>query len=64
MKGVAQSFFAGIIIVAIIFVLVRPGSQGPTLVGAVSSGLQGLLGKATGGGTWAGGGGAKKTKGG
>ena len=55
MKGVAQSFFAGIIIVAIIFVLVRPGSQGPTLVGAVSNGLQGLLGKATGGGQWSGG---------
>lgn len=53
MKGIASSFLAGIIILAVIFVLVRPGSQGPTLVKAVSSGLQGLIGKATGGGTWA-----------
>ena len=56
MRGVAQSFFAGLIVIAIIFVLVRPGSQGPKLVSAVSRGLQGLLVKATGGGTWAGGG--------
>lgn len=53
MKGIAGSFLAGIIILAVIFVLVRPGSQGPTLVKAVSGGLQGLLGRATGGGTWA-----------
>lgn len=52
MKGAAGSFLAGIIIVAIIFVLVRPGSKGPRLVSAVSGGLSGLLGKATGGGTW------------
>jgi Na+-translocating ferredoxin:NAD+ oxidoreductase RnfD subunit len=49
---VAQSFLTGIIIIAVLFVLVRPGSKGPTLVHAVSGGLQGLLGKATGGGTW------------
>ncbi len=53
MKGTAQSFLAGIVVIAILFVLVRPGSQGPTLVSAVSNGLQGLIGKATGGGTWA-----------
>ena len=53
MKGTAQSFLAGIIIVAILFVLVRPGSQGPKLVSTVSGGLQGLIGKATGGRTWA-----------
>lgn len=53
MKGTATSFLAGIIIIAILFVLVRPGSQGPKLVSTVSSGLQGLIGKATGGGTWA-----------
>ena len=52
MKGTAQSFLAGIIIIAILFVLVRPGSQGPSLVNTVSGGLQGLIGKATGGGTW------------
>ena len=62
MKGVAQSFLAGIIVIAIIFVLVRPGSQGPTLVSAVSNGLQGLIGKATGGGQWSGGGSSKGKK--
>ncbi len=50
MKGIAGSFLTGIIILAIIFTLVRPWSQGPKLVGAVSNGLQGLIGKATGGG--------------
>lgn len=52
MKGAGGTFLAGIIIIAVIFVLVRPGSKGPTLVTAVSGGLSGLLGKATGGGTW------------
>ncbi|MDA8319062.1 MAG: hypothetical protein M0030_04500 [Actinomycetota bacterium] len=51
--GVAASFITGIIIIAILFVLVRPGSQGPKLVTSVSGGLGGVLGKATGGGTWA-----------
>ena len=54
MKGIASSFLAGIIILAILFVLVRPGSQGPTLVSGVSSGLQGLISTATGGGTFSG----------
>lgn len=53
MKGAATSFLTGIIIVAALFVMVRPGSQGPSLVSGVSSGLQGLISKATGGGTWA-----------
>ena len=52
MRGIASSFLTGIIIIAILFVLVRPGSKGPTLVRSVSGGLQGLIGKATGGGTW------------
>ena len=52
MSGIAQSFLTGIIIIAILFVLVRPGSKGPTLINSVSSGLQGLIGKATGGGSW------------
>jgi hypothetical protein len=50
--GVAQSFLTGIIIIAILFVLVRPGSQGPSLITSVSGGLQGLIGKATGGSSW------------
>ena len=53
MKSMGSSFLAGIVIIAILFVLVRPGSQGPTLVSSVSNGLKGLISSATGGGTWA-----------
>ena len=56
MGRTAQSFITGIVIIAILFVLVRPGSQGPTLVSGVSSGLAGLVNSATGGGGWAAGG--------
>ncbi len=52
MKGIAASFLTGIIILAVIFTLVRPKSQGPALVNSVSSGLQGLIGSATGGGSF------------
>jgi hypothetical protein len=52
-KGIAASLVTGIVIIAILFVLVRPGSKGPSLVTAVASGLKGVVGKATGGGTWA-----------
>lgn len=52
MRGIAGSLVTGIVIIAILFVLVRPGSKGPGLVSAVSGGLKGILGKATGGGTW------------
>jgi len=51
-KGIAGSFLTGIIIIAILFVLVRPNSQGPKLISTVSGGLQGLLSKATGGGAF------------
>jgi hypothetical protein len=47
------AFLTGIIILAVIFVLVRPGSQGPGLVTGVSNGLKGLITASTGGGTWA-----------
>jgi hypothetical protein len=53
MKGMASSFLTGIIIIAVLFVLVRPGSKGPSLVTSVSTGLKGLISAATGGGTWA-----------
>lgn len=53
MKGIAGSFLTGIIIIAVLFVLVRPGSKGPTLVTNVSKGLSNLIKSATGGGTWA-----------
>lgn len=49
----AGEFLVGIIWVSAIFVLVRPGSQGPTLVGSVTSGTTNLVKAATGGGTWA-----------
>ena len=52
MDRTAQSFLAGIIIIAILFVLFRPGSKGPQLVSGVSSGLSGLVNAATGGGGW------------
>jgi len=48
----AGSFLTGIIIIAVLFVLVRPGSKGPDLVTGVSSGLAGLVNAATGGGGW------------
>lgn len=46
-------FLVGIVYLAVLFVLVRPGSQGPHLVSNVSSGLANLIKAATGGGTWA-----------
>lgn len=52
-KGIAATFIAGVIIVAILFVMVRPGSKGPTLVTSVGNGMKGILSTATGGGTWA-----------
>lgn len=53
MKGIAASLVTGVIIIAVLFVLVRPGSKGPTLVTNVSKGLSNLIKAATGGGTWA-----------
>jgi hypothetical protein len=37
---------------AMLFVMVRPGSQGPQLVDNVDNGFIGLIGAGTGGGTW------------
>jgi hypothetical protein len=48
------SFLAGIVILAGIFVMVRPGSQGPSLVKNVTGGLSNLIKSATGGGQWSG----------
>ena len=52
MKGIAASLVTGIVIIAILFVLVRPGSKGPRLVTSVGSGIKGLINAATGGGGW------------
>jgi hypothetical protein len=51
-KGTAAAIIIAVIYVAALFVLVRPGSQGPSLVQATSNGLTNLIGSATGGGTW------------
>lgn len=45
-------FLIGIIYLAMIFVLVRPRSQGPALVNSLTSGTVNLVKAATGGGTW------------
>lgn len=48
------TFVVGAVYLAALFVLVRPGSQGPTLVGNVTSGMVNLIKAGTGGGTWSG----------
>ena len=53
-RSAATVLIVGIIYLAIFFVLVRPGSQGPALISGVSGGLTNLIGAATGGGTWSG----------
>jgi hypothetical protein len=45
-------WFIGLLYVMVVFLLVRPGSQGPSLVTGTLSGLNGLSKTATGGGTW------------
>jgi hypothetical protein len=50
--GVFGQFLAGIIVLAVIFVLVRPNSQGPKLVTNVADGLSNLVNAGTGGGGW------------
>ena len=46
------TFLVGIVYLAILFVLVRPGSSGPSLVKNVADGLSGLINAGTGGGGW------------
>lgn len=52
MKGAIGSAIVIIAYVVVLFVLVRPGSQGPTFVSNVGTGIAGVIGAATGGGTW------------
>lgn len=42
----------GVIVLAVIFTLVRPKSQGPVLVSNVTSGFANVIKAATGGGTF------------
>lgn len=51
MKGLGD-FLIAIVFVAGIFVLVRPRSQGPALVTALTNGTTNLVKAATGGGSW------------
>jgi len=46
------TFLVGIIYLAVLFVLVRPNSQGPQLVKNVADGLSNLVNAGTGGGGW------------
>lgn len=46
------TFLVGVVYLSVLFVLVRPGSQGPTLVTNTSNGLIGLIKAGTGGGSW------------
>jgi hypothetical protein len=52
MKGSIGSAIVIFAYVIVLFVLVRPGSQGPTFVDNVSSGISSIIKAGTGGGTW------------
>jgi hypothetical protein len=52
-KGAIGSWIVIMAYVVVLYVLVRPGSQGPTFVKDVSSGISGIISASTGGGTWA-----------
>jgi hypothetical protein len=45
-------FLIAIVYLSVIFVLVRPRSQGPALVNSLTNGTVNLVKAATGGGTW------------
>ena len=47
--GAAILVFAYVIV---LFVMVRPGSQGPSLVSNLTTGLSNVIKAGTGGGTW------------
>lgn len=42
----------GVLLLAGIFVMVRPGSKGPSLVTNITSGFSNVIKAATGGGHW------------
>lgn len=52
MKHIGE-WLALVVYLAIVFTLVRPGSQGPKLVSATTSGIGKILNAATGGGSFA-----------
>jgi hypothetical protein len=62
MKGIASSLITGLIILALVFLFVRPGSQGVSLVSTLGTSLSNLFSAVTGGGGWASTGGKTSTK--
>lgn len=52
MKGALGSAIVIFAYGIILFLLVRPGSQGPSFIKNISSGIQGVIKAGTGGGTW------------
>lgn len=54
MREDAGTFLVGIVVLAVLFVLVRPGSQGPSFVNSIADGISNVIKSATGGGTWSG----------
>ena len=52
--GKIGDFMIAVVYVAAIFVLVRPGSQGPKIVDSITGGTANLIKAATGGGNWSG----------
>jgi hypothetical protein len=46
------TFLVGSVYLAVLFVMVRPQSQGPQLVSNVANGFSSILKAGTGGGTW------------
>lgn len=41
-----------VVYLAVVFTMVRPGSQGPSLIKALGDGLSGIITAAVGGGSW------------
>lgn len=41
-----------VVYLAVVYTMVRPGSQGPSLIKALGDGLVGIITAATGGGAW------------
>jgi len=53
MKGSIGSAIVIFAYVIVLFVLVRPGSQGPKFIKNIGGGITGVIKAGTGGGTWA-----------
>jgi hypothetical protein len=50
----AGDILMAVVLVAALFVMVRPKSQGPSLISAFTNGFGSILKAATGGGSWSG----------